>query len=276
MASYIKPGDVVLVESPAYEPLFRIPTLLGARVEYMNRIPQDNYHIDIEGVKDVISKKVSMIVTTNPHNPSSELSSNEHLKELCDIAEDNDCHLLCDEVYRDFVFNDPPKQAWEMSDRAITTNSLTKVFGLASLRAGWIFANPQIIEKCLKMKYHTSVICSPVTEKLAYNALKESHKFIENTKKLLDTNVPIIQKWVETQPYLDLSFPKYGPFCFPRFKGINVTELSDMLINYYDTIIVPGKFFGASDFARIGFGIPTDKLEAGLENIENAVNAISG
>jgi len=275
MAALVKKGDTVLVESPVYEPLFRTPGLLGAKVEFIKRSPQDKYNFDIEAIKDLISKNVTMIVITNPHNPSSTTIETKHLKELCDIAEDNKCHLLCDEVYREFVFKNPPKQACDISDAAISTNSMTKVFGLASLRTGWVFAHPSIIEKCTRIKYYTCVIGSPVTEKLAYYALKKSDKFIKNTKDIIQKNVPVIKKWVNNQEYLDLEFPKYGPFCFPRFSKINVTELSEMLINYYDTIIVPGKFFGAPEFARIGFGIPTNDLKAGLENIEIAVNAIS-
>lgn len=274
MAALIKPGSKVLVETPTYEPLFRIPGLLGAKVEFFKREPKNRYAIDLNLISDQMSKDVSLIIISNLHNPSGEKTSNKTINELCSIVEKYDSYLLSDEVYREFVFDSPPKPASNISDKAISTNSLTKVFGLSTLRAGWISANPSIISRCLRMKYHTSVISSPVTEKLAYYAIKKRKKFISNAKNVLEKNSKIIKKWIKNQNYLEIKFPKYGSICFPRFRNLNVTELSEMLINYYDTLIVPGKYFGAADFARIGLGVDPEILKKALENIENATNAL--
>jgi aspartate/methionine/tyrosine aminotransferase len=275
MASLIKPGDRVLVESPTYEPLFRVPALFGARIDFIKREPQLDYDFDMDIVNDMATRNVSMMIISNPHNPSGGTLSTRSLKALCEIAEDRKCYLLSDEVYRDFVFKRPPRQACELSEYGITTNSLTKVFGLASLRTGWIAAAPPIVSQCLKMKFNTSVISSPVTEKLAYHALLKRDKFMQNAQKVIEKNVPLVKKWVKKHNFLHLKFPKNGPFIFPRFLNINVTELTQMLIDYYDTLIAPGKYFGASEYARIAYVCDTDTLKNGLENIEIAVNALT-
>ncbi|UCH90203.1 MAG: aminotransferase class I/II-fold pyridoxal phosphate-dependent enzyme [Thermoplasmata archaeon] len=274
MAAIIEPGDTVIVESPNYEPLVRIPQMLGAKVQFIERLPSNNYEVDLEAINELMTKNVSLITITNLHNPSGVVMSKKELKALCELVEDNNCHLLSDEVYREFVFDKPPPQAAELSERAITTNSLTKVYGLGNLRAGWIMANTKLINKCRKIKFHTSVITSPVTEKLAYHALLNIDKLIAHSRSVLKKNTPIIKKWIKKQDYFDVKIPKHAAYCFPKFFNINVTELSEMLSNYYETLIVPGKFFGTAEFARIGYGVPTEVLQTGLENIENAVNAL--
>ena len=92
---------------------------------------------------------------------------------------------------------------------------------------------------------------------------------------IIEKNKVILTKWVESQEYLDIKIPEHAAYCFPKFFKINVTELCDMLANYYGTLIVPGKFFGASEYARIGFGTTTEIMQGGLEQIENALKALA-
>jgi aspartate/methionine/tyrosine aminotransferase len=275
MASIIKPGDLVLVETPNYEPLFRIPQMLGAKVEFIPRLAKKRYEIDMEALKEIMSKNIKMLVISNLHNPSSEALSNPTLKAMCELVEDYKCYLLSDEVYREFIFEDIPPQVCNLSENAITTNSMTKVFGLPGLRVGWVMANASIIKKCQKLKNYTSVISPPLTEKIASSVLRNGDKLIKNANSVLKQNQPIIKNWIKNQPYIDLDFPDFGAFCFPRFCNINVTELCDILINYYETLIAPGKFFGASEYARISYVMPKEQLITGLENIENAVEALT-
>jgi aspartate/methionine/tyrosine aminotransferase len=274
ISALVEPGQTVLVETPNYEPLFRIPQLLGAEVEFIERTPNNKYDIDLDALNEMMTEKVSMIIITNLHNPSGEMLSKDALKGLCELAEEHKCYLLSDEVYREFITEDLPPSASELSERAISTNSLTKVYGLGNLRAGWIMADSSVIAKCIKLNNYTSVVTSQVTEKIANEALLNIDKLMAEVKSVLKKNREIVTKWLDEQDYLDLELPKFSPFCYPKFFKINVTELTEMLINYYETLIVPGKFFGTSEYARIGFGTSAEVLEAGLENIENAVKAL--
>ena len=65
-----------------------------------------------------------------------------------------------------------------------------------------------------------------------------------------------------------------GITAFPRLLRGDVDALNRLLRERYDTSIVPGRFFGLADHFRIGVGQPTEIVEAGLERLGAALDAL--
>ncbi|MFY9552476.1 MAG: pyridoxal phosphate-dependent aminotransferase, partial [Thermoanaerobaculia bacterium] len=143
-AALLSPGDEVLVESPNYDPLPGAARLVGARVTTFERRFEDGYALDPAAVTACLTPRTRVVILSNPHNPSGVLASQESLKELGRLGETRDFHVLVDEVYRDVVLENRPDTAAHVSERFVATSSLTKAYGLASLRCGWAIASPAV------------------------------------------------------------------------------------------------------------------------------------
>ncbi len=66
-----------------------------------------------------------------------------------------------------------------------------------------------------------------------------------------------------------------GITAFPRLLHGSVDALDAKLRGEYDAAIVPGRFFGLADHFRIGIGSPTPIVEAGLERLGAALDAMA-
>src|SRR5438067_5644743 len=71
MAAAIEHGDEVLIEQPTYEPLLALAEYFGARVRRFQRLFENDFQIDYEGLAQQITSRTRLIVLTNLHNPSS-------------------------------------------------------------------------------------------------------------------------------------------------------------------------------------------------------------
>ena len=86
MATILEPGDDVVVERPAYDPLVSAAAYLGASVKRFERRFEEGFRIDPNEVERVVTNRTRLIVITNMHNPSSALVDNETLRQVGEIA----------------------------------------------------------------------------------------------------------------------------------------------------------------------------------------------
>src|ERR1043165_9227191 len=147
MAALIKPGDEVLIERPTYELLISTAQYLGAEVKRFARAYEKDFQIDLDDVERNITPRTRLIVITNLHNPTSAFTGDETLKRLGEIARRVGAHVLVDEVYLEALFDVAPRSAFHLGEAFVTTNSLTKVYGLSGWRCGWILARLELAKK---------------------------------------------------------------------------------------------------------------------------------
>jgi len=258
MLATIGRGDNVIIETPVYDPLVITAQELGAQVTYLERKAPD-YKIDLDRLSDLITPKTKLIVLTNLHNPSGAFIREEQLIQIAELArtKGNGAYVLVDEVYHDFVVGIQPKAA-SMADNIISVASLTKVYGLSLLRAGWIFANPKLVEKIRPLYLMVEGIGSRYLEVVSSVAVEHLDEYLAYSRELAAQNR--MNLWDAMEPLLKTeiltpNIPENGCVYFPQVAGLEdtrefVRELSDK----YRVYVVPGYLFGEPKAIRIGFG----------------------
>src|SRR5918997_6434230 len=134
MAALLEPGDEVLIERPAYEPLVAVAQYLGAKVRRFARAFEDGFAVDPGLLERSVSARTRLIVLTNLHNPSGALADEGTLRRVQAVARGVGARVLVDEVYLETLFDEAPRSAFHLGDEFIVTSSLTKVYGLGGLR----------------------------------------------------------------------------------------------------------------------------------------------
>src|ERR1044071_7252085 len=77
MAALIKPGDQILFEHPAYEPMLATARYFGANVERFSRPFEESFCVNVDELRKKLKPTTRLIVLTNLHNPSSVLINDE-------------------------------------------------------------------------------------------------------------------------------------------------------------------------------------------------------
>jgi aspartate/methionine/tyrosine aminotransferase len=274
-AALLEPGDEVLVERPGYDPLLGTPRLLGAHTIRFDRSFDDGYRLDPDRVRRAMTARTRLIIITTPHNPTGALASREEILEVGRIAESAGAHVVMDEVYLDVASDQPSADAAaRLGDVFISTSSLTKSYGLASLRCGWVLSSPALAERLRRTRDVVDGTGSIVTERLSVLAFEHLDALHARAKKILATNFPKVRNFVAGRPELQWVPPQGGTVAFPRIRGVDdTTRFVERLVAERETIVVPGRFFEAPSHFRVGFSGRTEVLDGGLAQLEAALTA---
>ena len=273
MAATLHAGEEVLIEHPTYELLINVAEYLGAEIKRFARTPEDGFRISLDEIARHLTERTRLIVLTNLHNPTSDYTDTETLLGLQEIARRVGARILVDEVYLAARFEDAPRSAFHLGEEFITTNSLTKVYGLSGLRCGWILAAEGLAEKLWRLNDLFGVIPAHTAERLSVIALENFDRIEGDARRLLETNASLLNSFLTSRDDLEYTEHKYGTVSFPRLKRqASSDELCRLLMEKYETSVVPGRFFELPQHFRIGTGCETATLTAGLERLGAALD----
>jgi aspartate/methionine/tyrosine aminotransferase len=208
-----------------------------------------------------------MILLSNPHNPTGTLARTHDLAAVGEIASSRSATVLVDEVYRDTVLADRPPVAATLSDAFVSTSSLTKAYGLASLRCGWAIASPALVERMRRVRDVVDVWAPIPSDRLAVVAFRHLDALAARARRLVETNAAAVNAWLASRPELDC-IPFRSTLAFPRpSDAARADGFAERLFAATGTAVAPGRYFGAPEHFRIAFGGPPETVAAGLASI---------
>lgn len=275
MATILEPGDEVIVEHPAYDPLLAVPRYLGATVKRLVRRPQEGFRLDLAELRRLVSERTRLIVLTNMHNPTGALTGHDTLGAVGELAREAHARVLVDEVYLEAIFDGVRPYAFQLGPEFVTTSSLTKAYGLSGLRCGWVAAEPELARRIWRLHDIFGGIPAHPAERLSVAALANLDRIAARARTLLDANWPVLNRFLDSRDDLDTFRPPYGTVVSPRLKSGQVERLCALLREKYETSVVPGRFFEMPEHFRIGIGIPTDILQEGLQRLSAALDEMA-
>jgi hypothetical protein len=269
----LESGDDVLVERPAYDPLLAVPRALGANLVRFDRRYEDGYRLDLEAVRAAWTPRTRLVILANPNNPTGAVATPAEVTALGRLAADSGAWVLVDEVYLETVYACETAPAATLSDRCISTSSLTKAYGLNALRCGWIVAAPDVIERVRRARDLVDAIGAIPTERLAALAFEHLDRLRARARSIVETNAANVARFVESRPELEWVPPAGGTVAFPRIRGIeDARAFASFLLDRFDTAVVPGRFFeGPAHFRIAGAGDP-EMVARGLEAVREALD----
>lgn len=267
-ASLLSEGDEVVIENPVYTPILDLIRSFGSKIKILEREFREAFNINPDKLNEIVTRDTRLIILTNLHNPSGAVTEEKTLRTVAEIAEDAGAYILSDEVYREFVLDDTPPTMSSVSQRCLSTYSLSKFYGAGTLRLGWITGTPELREQMRKINLNIIITNNVASEYFASVILENREWFIRRVKKVRERNFPIVEKWVKSRRDLKWVPPTYGVMAFLKIcRPISSIQLSDKLLNEHRTMISPGHFFGADNCIRIGFSGDSMRLTRGLENL---------
>ena len=141
MQGLLDNGDEILVPSPDYPLWTASVTLAGGNAVHYMCDEQNEWNPDLDDIKKKITPKTKGIVVINPNNPTGALYSDEVLKEIVEIARQNDLILFADEIYDRLVMDGLTHTALASlapDVPCVSFNGLSKTHRVAGFREGWM------------------------------------------------------------------------------------------------------------------------------------------
>ena len=252
-------GSEVILERPTYEQVLRMPESFGCRVRWLDRRFENGYAIDLDKFSSLITPKTRLAIVTNLHNPSGAQIDSNTLEAMATKLARVGAYLLVDEVYLECLFGSTRRSTASCvhaGDNVITTNSLTKAYGLDGLRAGWILGPSSLIDRAITV--HNIVANNGVApgERMALAAFKHLRGISDRSHGLLEPNLDRVRRFFQGESRLRAHMPVGGNVMFPRLPdGLDSDAFADHLREHYSMLVVSGRFFEVPRHICISFGL---------------------
>lgn len=150
-------GDEIVIPEPFYSNYQTVVTLAGGTVRPITTSPEEGYRFAVrERIEACLNDRTRAIMITNPGNPTGTVMSRDELKLMLDIAKEHDLYLICDEVYREFVYGGEELmsvlQFPGYEENVIVIDSVSKRFSACGARVGMLISrNRAFLAQALKM-----------------------------------------------------------------------------------------------------------------------------
>ena len=252
------PGDEVLIPMPCYSLWFNEILLQGSVPVFYRCDENYNWNPDTEHIKSLITKKTKAIVIINPNNPTGTLYSDNVLKEIAEIARQNNIVVLSDEIYDRLLFDGMKHTSFaSLADDipVITMNGLSKSHCLCGFRCGWLVTSgptekrneiSQTLLKLASIRLSANAIMQTIIPtaladtSYTENMIKEGGRLYEQRKATFDA--------LDKLDCLSYVKNQGGFYVFPKIKSEYLKETKDtlfaekLLLDKH-ILIVPGSGF---------------------------------
>lgn len=256
----LKPGDHIIYMWPAYQSLHEIARSIGCEVTPWKLKEDEGWEPDLNELEAAIQPNTKAIIINTPHNPTGYLMAKDTLQQVVKLARKHDLYLFSDEVYRLLEYKESYRlpAAVDCYEKAVSLGVMSKSFGLAGLRIGWIVSKDQeLLKKFASFKDYTSICNSAPSEYLAILALKNKELILERNLEIVMQNQKLLTDFFSK--YSDLFYwqkRRAGVIAFPRLLIPEpVEEFCVRLVEEKGVLLLPGNYYDAGDNNfRIGYG----------------------
>ena len=273
----VGPGDHAIVTWPAYQSLASVAEAAGAAVTRLALDPARGWALDLEALRAAVRPNTNLIMINFPHNPTGALLDAASYHEVIQIAAEANATLFSDEVYRLLEYNQADRlpAAASVSERAISLGVMSKAYGLAGLRVGWIVTRDAALRaRIAAHKDYLSICGSAPSEILALIGLRAEAELLRRNHALLRSNLAQLDAFfARNAERVGWVRPRAGSVAFPELRlGRPVAELADALVQATGVLIAPAGLFGLDgNYFRLGFG--RANLPQALERFEGWLRA---
>ena len=282
MSSIVEEGDEVLLPGPYYPPYASYIRLHGGipiefAVDLQNSTP------DIEDIKSKITSKTVAICLISPNNPTGAVFNEKSLKDLVEVANENNLYIICDEIYDQIVFDEKFIGIGKVSGDSpvILLNGFSKVNLMTGWRLGYIaFNNSPKLEALRESlpKLARVRICSNLPiQHAAIESLSGPQNYISEFVGEMKIRRDFVIKRLNSIPGLSCSNPKGAFYAFPKIEQNPFSSDKEFVMNLLNSkgvLAVHGSGFGStygSGHFRLVFLPDMDTLASALDKIEEFV-----
>jgi len=274
----VDPGDEVILPTPTYSTHIRQVVIASGRPVLVPTIEEEGFVLDIEGIRNAITRRTKAIMYCSPSNPTGTVFSEQQLRELAKVALDNDLTVITDEAYEYFTYDGHEHFSIasipEMRKHAVSCYTFTKTYAMTGWRIGYLHADEELIPQITKA-HIPFAICAPVVSQYAglaalqgaQDCVAEFRDHYRATRDLMCARLDTMDSVFEYQK------PHGSYLMFPRIlldEGKDSATFCKKLLKEARVSTTPGVAFGPTGegHLRLSFCVPEREINKAFDRME--------
>ena len=262
------PGDQIILQLPYYFNHEMAISMVNCEAVC---VPTDaRYQLQLDAIRNAITDRTRAIVTVSPNNPAGVVYAESDLRAVNALCREAGLYHISDEAYEYFTYDGArhfsPGSIADSSEYTISLYSLSKAYGFASWRIGWMVA-PDHLYTAIKKAQDTILICPPVVSQYAaVAAMQVGSAYCREKLGTMAATRRIIQRSLNELGELTALPRSDGAFYFLlRVRtDMEAITLAERLIREHHVAVIPSTAFGVTEGCslRVAYGALSEEVAA--------------
>ncbi|MCY4388865.1 MAG: pyridoxal phosphate-dependent aminotransferase [Desulfurellaceae bacterium] len=262
------PGDQIILQLPYY---FNHEMAISmVNCEAVCVPTNEHYQLQLDATRNAITDRTRAIVTVSPNNPAGVVYAESDLRAVNALCREAGIYHISDEAYEYFTYDGArhfsPGSIADSGEYTISLYSLSKAYGFASWRIGWMVA-PDHLYTAIKKAQDTILICPPVVSQYAaVAAMQVGSAYCREKLGTMTATRRIIRNALNELGEL-ITLPRSdGAFYFLlRVRtDMDAMTLAERLIREHRVAVIPSTAFGLTTgcYMRLSYGALGEEIAA--------------
>lgn len=279
ISSIVEDGDEVLLPGPYYPPYASYVRLHGG-IPTEFAVDLENSTPDIDDIRSKITSKTVAIFLISPNNPTGVIFNEQSLRDVIDIANENNLYLICDEIYDQIVFDEKFTGIGKVAGDSpvIILNGFSKVHLMTGWRLGYMVFNESPLLDPIREnlpKLARVRICSNMpVQYAALESLRGPQDYVQDFVSELKKRRDFVIKRLNEIPGLSCTNPQGAFYAFPKIENNKYSSDKEFvleLLKSQGVLTVHGSGFGkqyGSGHFRLVYLPEIPTLDSAMNKIE--------
>jgi len=278
----VDPGDEVLYPDPGFVSHKAHIHLAGGVPIPVPLRKENNFGMTAADVEERITDKTKLLVINSPNNPTGGVSSNKDIKQISELAIENDFYILSDEAYEKFRY-DSEKPLFigslpDMKSRCVTLFSFSKSYAMTGWRIGFSVGPEEVIKAMTHMQEHFLAMPTSISQKAAQAAVDGCQDCVGEMLATYRKRRDLITKGLNSIDGITMEPPDGAFYAFPdlSFYSQNSYEFANELLDKANVATVHGSAFGqyGEGFLRMCYAVSTEEIETALQYLDTYLSRL--
>ncbi len=238
--SILDPYTEVIIPEPYYPNYTTFVHAAGGVIRALHTGPEEGYHYaDRKRIERLITKNTRAILVTNPGNPTGVVLDENEMRMIADIAKKNDLYLICDEVYREFCYDDkygvPTMGRFrDIDDHLVIIDSVSKRFSACGARVGCVITKNRDLQQAL-LKFCQSRLSVATLDQIGAAALYSVDKdFYSRSKEEYCRRRDLVVNRLRNMPGVEVTVPMGAFYVMASLPVDNADKFQRWLLEEFD------------------------------------------
>ncbi|NLN41870.1 MAG: pyridoxal phosphate-dependent aminotransferase [Clostridiales bacterium] len=287
----LNPGDEVIIPSPYWVSYPEMVKMADGVPVYVNTLDDHGFCIDLEHLKNIITKKTKAIVINSPNNPCGSVYDKKQLETIAQLAVEHDFFVVSDEIYEELLYDGAEHISIaslnpEIKERTLLVNGMSKAYAMTGWRIGYTAGKREIISVMSNIQSHSTSNPNSIAQYASLAALKGSKDIIKSMVCKFDERRKFMVDKINSIDMISCTRPQGAFYVMLNIKNVigktyndriikGSLDFADVLLEAQNVAVVPGIAFGADEYVRLSYATSKENIEKGLNRIEKFIKELN-
>jgi aminotransferase len=274
----INPGDRVILPSPTYSTHIDQVNLALGKPMLVPTIEKEGFALDIDAIRKAITSKTKAIIYCSPTNPAGAVFSEKNIRQLADIALENNLMVITDEAYEYFTYDGYKHFSIasipEMKKNTVSCFTFTKTYAMTGWRIGYLHADEELIPQITKAHNSFAISATVVSQYAALAALQGPQNCIADFRKhYLSARDLMCKRLDDLSSVFEYQKPRGAYLMFPKIllkEGKDSNSFCKKLLKDAKVSTTPGAAFGETgeSHLRLSFCVTEEMITKAFNRMD--------